>query len=46
MRFGERVLGRFPLQRVSRAESASPATGSHGAHKIEHNLLMAQAFGS
>ncbi len=45
-RFGERVLGRFPLSCVSRGESASPATGSSAAHKIEHQRLMDDAFGS
>jgi len=45
MRFGAELLGRFPLHRVSRSESASPATGSSGAHKIEHQRLMDDAFG-
>jgi 2-oxoglutarate dehydrogenase E1 component len=43
-RFGERLLGRFPLGSVCREESASPATGSPGAHRIEHQRLMDQAF--
>ena len=30
---------------AARAESASPATGSHGAHHIEHKMLMDEAFG-
>jgi 2-oxoglutarate dehydrogenase E1 component len=33
------------VRRVSRVESASPATGSHKAHVLEQNLLMNQAFG-
>lgn len=45
-RFGTDLLGRFPLQRVSRSESASPATGSPAAHKIEHQRLMDDAFGT
>jgi 2-oxoglutarate dehydrogenase E1 component len=45
-RFGSELLGRFPLQRVSRLESASPATGSPAAHKIEHQRLMDDAFGA
>ncbi len=45
-RFGEKMLGRFPLRCVSRLESASPATGSPAAHKIEHQRLMDDAFGS
>src|SRR5690606_11466443 len=43
--FGDSVLGRFPLDSVSRRESASPATGSPAAHKIEHQRLMDDAFG-
>jgi 2-oxoglutarate dehydrogenase E1 component len=40
----ELLEDRFPLRCVSRAESASPATGSMGAHKIEHAQLMDGAF--
>jgi 2-oxoglutarate dehydrogenase E1 component len=36
---------RMPLSCVSRPESASPATGSYGAHKIEQARLMETAFG-
>jgi len=36
--FGESV------RLVSRDESASPATGSHGAHELEHARLMAESF--
>jgi 2-oxoglutarate dehydrogenase E1 component len=36
---------RFPLRCVARAASASPATGSKGAHVIEHKLLLDEAFG-
>jgi len=40
------LLGKsFPLSCVSRAESASPATGSLSTHKIEQQLLVDQAFG-
>lgn len=35
-----------PLECVSRPESASPATGSHSAHKIEQRTLIEQAFQS
>jgi 2-oxoglutarate dehydrogenase E1 component len=38
--FGER----HPLTQVSRAESASPATGSKGAHDLEQTMLLNQAF--
>jgi 2-oxoglutarate dehydrogenase E1 component len=34
-----------PLCAVSRAESASPATGSGAAHKLEQSLLLKEAFG-
>jgi 2-oxoglutarate dehydrogenase E1 component len=39
------LLGeRFPLKCISRRESASPATGSLGAHKIEQARLVADAL--
>jgi 2-oxoglutarate dehydrogenase E1 component len=43
--FGEALGGRLPLQRISRPESASPATGSAGAHKLEHEQIIQHAFG-
>jgi 2-oxoglutarate dehydrogenase E1 component len=43
-RFGEKWLGRYPLSVVARPRSASPATGSPGAHKREQSELIAQAF--
>jgi 2-oxoglutarate dehydrogenase complex dehydrogenase (E1) component-like enzyme len=36
--------GRFPLRCVSRVESASPATGSNSAHKLEQARLIAEAL--
>jgi 2-oxoglutarate dehydrogenase E1 component len=42
---GERVFGRFPLSRVSRITSASPATGSASSHRIEQQELIDAAFG-
>jgi 2-oxoglutarate dehydrogenase E1 component len=36
---------RNPLSLVSRAESASPATGSKAAHDLEQTMLLDQAFG-
>ena len=33
-----------PLVGIARPESASPATGSHGTHKLEQQLLIARAF--
>ncbi len=35
---------RFPLHGISRPESASPATGSPNAHKIEQELVISSAF--
>lgn len=35
----------LPIQCVARAESASPATGSSAAHRLEHGVLMEAAFG-
>ena len=36
---------RFTLIHVSRSESASPATGSAALHHLEHEDLLARAFG-
>ena len=44
MRFGDRLFDRFPLTYVSRAESASPATGSKAVHKHEQQSVVEQAF--
>ena len=44
-KFGQHLFGRWPLALVSRPESASPATGSSGAHKIEQEKLIRRAFG-
>jgi 2-oxoglutarate dehydrogenase E1 component len=39
------ILGdRFALRCVSRVESASPATGSEKAHKLEQEQLIKEAF--
>ena len=38
-------LGRLPFSGVCRPASASPATGSPGAHQIEHQQILASAFG-
>jgi 2-oxoglutarate dehydrogenase E1 component len=42
--FGERLDRRLPLAGIYRAASASPATGSTAAHKIEQEKLIASAF--
>jgi 2-oxoglutarate dehydrogenase E1 component len=39
-----KIRKRLPLTNVARPESASPATGSPGSHKIEQAQLMEQAF--
>jgi len=39
-------LAERPLRRVSRPESASPATGSHAAHELEQAELLRAALGS
>jgi 2-oxoglutarate dehydrogenase E1 component len=36
---------RLPLSVVSRAASASPATGSKSSHDLEQKMLIAEAFG-
>ncbi|MBX3441552.1 MAG: 2-oxoglutarate dehydrogenase E1 component [Planctomyces sp.] len=42
--FGERLFNRYPMSVVSRPASASPATGSHNAHKREQARLLQEAF--
>ena len=37
--------GRFGIRCVSRSESASPATGSNAAHKLEQERLIQEALG-
>ncbi len=44
MRLGKRLFGKWLLHGVTRPESASPATGSNGAHKLEQARLMDEAF--
>jgi 2-oxoglutarate dehydrogenase E1 component len=41
---GHTLLGRFPFSALTRPASASPATGSFNAHKIEQERLMEAAF--
>jgi 2-oxoglutarate dehydrogenase E1 component len=43
-KFGKHLFGRFPFAPVSRHESASPATGSAGAHQQEQRQLIERAF--
>jgi len=44
-KFGKKLFDRFPFALVSRVESASPATGSAHAHKLEQTNLVRRAFG-
>ena len=45
LRLTRTLFGRWPLQAVTRSESASPATGSAAAHKKEQAKLIAEALG-
>jgi 2-oxoglutarate dehydrogenase E1 component len=40
----DEMFGSRPLSLVSRAESASPATGSKAAHDLEQRMLLEEAF--
>ncbi len=44
MRLGEAISSRFKMRLISRAESASPSTGSSSAHKMEQAELLEAAF--
>ena len=44
IRFGDSVFGSHALTGVTRAESASPATGSGRSHKIEQQAILKQAL--
>jgi 2-oxoglutarate dehydrogenase E1 component len=44
-KFGKKLFNRFPFAPISRFESASPATGSAHAHKLEQANLIRRAFG-
>jgi 2-oxoglutarate dehydrogenase E1 component len=39
-----RITQRWPLSCIARAESASPASGSHASHNLEQELLIERAF--
>ena len=43
-RFGDKLPDRRPLAVLARRASASPATGSHGSHKIEQRHILDKAF--
>ncbi len=42
--FGERLLSRWDWSAVTRRESASPAPGSPGAHKLDQEEILERAF--
>ncbi len=44
LHFGDAISERFVLKKATRAESASPSTGSMAAHKLEQRELMDTAF--
>jgi len=44
LNFGDAIAERYKLLRVTRAESASPSTGSMSTHKLEQRELLAAAF--
>ena len=44
-RLGVDLFDRLPFSGVFRRAAASPATGSHNAHKLEQKELLMQAFG-
>lgn len=44
VQFGENLFGRFPFAGITRAVSASPATGSHRRHKQEQSEIISRAF--
>lgn len=44
LNFGDDLAARYRLKPVTRAESASPSTGSMAAHQIEQAELMDEAF--
>lgn len=44
MRFGDAINQRFKLRVISRAESASPSSGSANAHELEQREILEAAF--
>ncbi|MCO4763594.1 MAG: 2-oxoglutarate dehydrogenase E1 component [Myxococcales bacterium] len=43
-RLGGKIFGQYPFTRVTRPESASPATGSKAAHTFEQRQIVRDAF--
>jgi 2-oxoglutarate dehydrogenase E1 component len=44
IRFGELIAGSWPFSWISRAASASPATGSANSHRLEQQEIIDAAF--
>ncbi len=44
VRFCHRLVDRFPFDGISRASSASPATGAASRHRIEQEEIISRAF--
>ncbi len=44
LRFWDLLSGPWPIDKVGRPESATPATGSAASHRLEQTLLINQAF--
>ncbi len=44
LNYGDAISERYTLKRSTRAESASPSTGSMASHKLEQRELLANAF--
>jgi 2-oxoglutarate dehydrogenase E1 component len=43
-RYGDKLLGKYPLTGIARPASASPATGSPSSHRLEQQKLLEDAF--
>jgi 2-oxoglutarate dehydrogenase E1 component len=43
--FGDALFGRFSMSYLARPATASPASGSASAHRLEQAELLAHAFG-
>jgi 2-oxoglutarate dehydrogenase E1 component len=41
---GTQLFGRYPFNGITRSASASPATGSGGAHKLEQQEILSKAL--
>ena len=44
VKFGGRLLDKFPFAGITRPAAATPATGSHGSHEREQEEILERAF--